>query len=371
MTESVLRHEIAQEQGYVTMLYEVLDRARDRATAETPTGPRRSDDRHRPGSDRTRVLRPDLRGSFRSIDDRRARTVFRPDRLRRRGDVRTSAVSGSSTTTHDPLLIDWRAPVAQPFYRATTEDPMGVFRRRHIRLTGRTVVAVDDDILDLAALDDQDHAEPDRRGRAVRLAVGRPHRPDVGDRRHDPGGAGRDHPRRPARGPGGPGWPRHRQDRRRPAPRRVPALHPPRPARPARGAGGRPERDLPALHRAGAALARRDRGGAVHHRPAAPRGGRDRGRVPGGEPDQGPPARWSRSSPAPSGPRGGSGPAGRHARAPAHPALVVPGATRRRRAGTLRDRARRAVPPAGRVPGPGPTWRCSTRRPSCSATPRR
>ena len=34
MTESVLKHEIAQEQGYVTMLYEVLDRARDRATAD-------------------------------------------------------------------------------------------------------------------------------------------------------------------------------------------------------------------------------------------------------------------------------------------------------------------------------------------------
>ncbi|MDQ1556462.1 MAG: hypothetical protein QOI02_1464, partial [Actinomycetota bacterium] len=34
MTESVLRHEIAKEQGYVSMLYEVLDRARDRATAE-------------------------------------------------------------------------------------------------------------------------------------------------------------------------------------------------------------------------------------------------------------------------------------------------------------------------------------------------
>jgi hypothetical protein len=34
MTVSLLRQEIAQEQGYVTMLYEVLDRARDRAAAE-------------------------------------------------------------------------------------------------------------------------------------------------------------------------------------------------------------------------------------------------------------------------------------------------------------------------------------------------
>ena len=54
---------------------------------------------------------------------------------------------------HDALLIDWRAPVAQPFYRATAADPAGVFRRRHIRLAGRTVVGVDDDLLDLDALD--------------------------------------------------------------------------------------------------------------------------------------------------------------------------------------------------------------------------
>ena len=34
MTEAMLKHEIAHEQDYVTMLYEVLDRARARATAD-------------------------------------------------------------------------------------------------------------------------------------------------------------------------------------------------------------------------------------------------------------------------------------------------------------------------------------------------
>ena len=32
------------------------------------------------------------------------------------------------------LLTDWRAPAAEPFYRATTATPMGVARRRHILL---------------------------------------------------------------------------------------------------------------------------------------------------------------------------------------------------------------------------------------------
>ncbi|MEV5410767.1 ATP-binding domain-containing protein [Thermopolyspora sp. NPDC052614] len=56
------------------------------------------------------------------------------------------------------LLIDWRAPVAQPFYRATPAAPMGVRRRRHLRTKGREVIAVDDDLLDLDNLTDADRA---------------------------------------------------------------------------------------------------------------------------------------------------------------------------------------------------------------------
>ncbi len=56
------------------------------------------------------------------------------------------------------LLIDWRAPVAQPFYRATPAAPMGVRRRRHLRTKGRDVIAVDDDLLDLDNLTEADRA---------------------------------------------------------------------------------------------------------------------------------------------------------------------------------------------------------------------
>ncbi len=51
------------------------------------------------------------------------------------------------------LLTDWRASAAEPFYRATTATPMGVARRRHILLRGREVSAVEDDVLDLDAVD--------------------------------------------------------------------------------------------------------------------------------------------------------------------------------------------------------------------------
>ncbi|WAL63046.1 AAA family ATPase [Amycolatopsis cynarae] len=54
---------------------------------------------------------------------------------------------------YEPLLIDWRAPAARPFYLATAASPEGVRRRRHIRTLSRRVVGLDDEILDLRAAD--------------------------------------------------------------------------------------------------------------------------------------------------------------------------------------------------------------------------
>ncbi|TMR14335.1 DUF2075 domain-containing protein, partial [Nonomuraea zeae] len=65
---------------------------------------------------------------------------------------------GLSDDDQQRLLIDWRAPVAQPFYRATATAPMGVTRRRHLQTRGRDVIGVDDDLLDLDSLTDDDRA---------------------------------------------------------------------------------------------------------------------------------------------------------------------------------------------------------------------
>ncbi|MGW1074430.1 HelD family protein [Streptomyces sp. NPDC002537] len=48
-----------------------------------------------------------------------------------------------------PLIVDWRADVARPFYLATGHTPMGLRRRRHITTEGRRVTALHDEILDL------------------------------------------------------------------------------------------------------------------------------------------------------------------------------------------------------------------------------
>ncbi len=56
----------------------------------------------------------------------------------------------------DPMLIDWRAPAARPFYVATAADPQGVRRRRHITTRHRRVTGLDDELLDLPTGPDGD-----------------------------------------------------------------------------------------------------------------------------------------------------------------------------------------------------------------------
>ncbi|WP_030860582.1 HelD family protein [Streptomyces sp. NRRL S-37] len=68
-----------------------------------------------------------------------------------------------------PVLIDWRADVARPFYLATGHTTMGLRRRRHISTEGRRVTALHDEILDLG--DDTRTGHEDPTGDTVLLAA--------------------------------------------------------------------------------------------------------------------------------------------------------------------------------------------------------
>ncbi len=46
----------------------------------------------------------------------------------------------------EPVVIDWRAPVAEPFYRATGRNPMGLARRRHFAMKGRQLLDIEDEL---------------------------------------------------------------------------------------------------------------------------------------------------------------------------------------------------------------------------------
>ena len=46
----------------------------------------------------------------------------------------------------EPIVVDWRAPVAEPFYRATGRDTMGLARRRHFAVHGKQLLGIEDEL---------------------------------------------------------------------------------------------------------------------------------------------------------------------------------------------------------------------------------
>jgi DNA helicase IV len=142
--------ERAREQEHLDRLYGRLDELRAEARAQ-----------------RDAVLR--TRGAGAVLVERDARAADLGDRLARldsaenglcfgRLDTRDGQVRyvgrlglRSRPPEREPLVLDWRAPGARPFYLATPGRPLGVARRRHLRTRGRTVVDLNDDLLDLDA----------------------------------------------------------------------------------------------------------------------------------------------------------------------------------------------------------------------------
>ena len=60
---------------------------------------------------------------------------------------------GLQDAQHREVILDWRAPLARAFYQATASEPMGLVRRRHIDTRARQVLGVEDEVLDLDALE--------------------------------------------------------------------------------------------------------------------------------------------------------------------------------------------------------------------------
>src|SRR5215471_3406649 len=63
----------------------------------------------------------------------------------------------SDSDDYQQLLMDCRADAARPFYLATAASPGDVKVRSHIKTKARSVVSLDDEVLDLAAADPSRH----------------------------------------------------------------------------------------------------------------------------------------------------------------------------------------------------------------------
>lgn len=53
-----------------------------------------------------------------------------------------------SDVDQEPLVVDWRAPIAEPFYRATGAHPMGLSRRRHFLTDGQGILDLEDELFE-------------------------------------------------------------------------------------------------------------------------------------------------------------------------------------------------------------------------------
>ncbi|MGC9668362.1 HelD family protein [Planosporangium sp. 12N6] len=143
--------EIGREQEYVSMLYGRLDHLREQAS-------NRLDGALRTGG-----------GTLQARSEREAAVTMYTDQLAQLSAVENGLCFGrldfdgaerryigrigifDEAGDYEPLLMDWRAPAARPFYLATAASPEGVRRRRHIRTRQRRVVGLDDEVLDLTA----------------------------------------------------------------------------------------------------------------------------------------------------------------------------------------------------------------------------
>ena len=61
-----------------------------------------------------------------------------------------------SDAEQNPVIVDWRAPVSEAFYRATGRSPLGLVRRRHFSTDGPELVGIDDEVFSIEALERDD-----------------------------------------------------------------------------------------------------------------------------------------------------------------------------------------------------------------------
>ena len=152
------RAALRAEQEYVTMLYRLLDQARERSERELTavrscgtlggTHQARLERDVSAAEHERRVAQLNLteRGlCFGRVDDEDRETLY-IGRIGLRDD------------DFELKLIDWRAPAARPFYAATPRNPVGLVRRRHIYTRQRRVTGVDDEVFDLDKLSETDRA---------------------------------------------------------------------------------------------------------------------------------------------------------------------------------------------------------------------
>jgi len=164
VTQDSIAAEIAAEQEHVDRVYAELTKATERVSLVEAEGLARG------RTDRTGDIRDEeITGLFERdalvFNANKRRTILETQyeglvfgRLDLGSGTAAGADGGDRETRYvgrlgvrddeyEPLVIDWRAPAAAPFYRSTPVEPMGVLRRRVLRCKGSDVIGIEDDLM--------------------------------------------------------------------------------------------------------------------------------------------------------------------------------------------------------------------------------
>ncbi len=137
--------ELAAEQAYVDHAYECLDAARERAFSLrrlSTIGPG--------GTHQARIESEAVEDAIRArlaqleLGDQRALVFGRIDPVDSDDRYYIGRVAVADEY-QEPVIVDWRAPIAEPFYRATGRQPMGLALRRHFASRGRRLLDLEDE----------------------------------------------------------------------------------------------------------------------------------------------------------------------------------------------------------------------------------
>lgn len=142
--------QIGKEQKNVDRIYHRLDeisaqtkarlaRVRAQGGKGSPT--------HQAERDSFNAMYEDRLAQLRAVDDRLVFGRLDADS----GERRYIGRIGMSSEDHEPILTDWRAEAARPFYEATARNRMGIIMRRHIQLSFRKVIGIEDEVLNVAS----------------------------------------------------------------------------------------------------------------------------------------------------------------------------------------------------------------------------
>ncbi|MDQ4026426.1 MAG: hypothetical protein M3214_00025 [Actinomycetota bacterium] len=130
---------LIHEQKYLDRAYECLSAMRARTL-------RLSDKELAGSADDSALVRDHLSYRLSSLEDDTKPLCFGP--IDGDGEILYIGRRHVKDERDEPVVVDWRAPAATPFYRATVSDPMDLTRRRRFSVKGRRLIDIFDGLFD-------------------------------------------------------------------------------------------------------------------------------------------------------------------------------------------------------------------------------